>query len=141
MKNRNVVPSALLATFLVFFSCPLFSQSTSLDPAVRAALDEGKKFEQRRQLSSALDSDRKALKLARGKCAECLEAVVALQFKMEAPKDAAVSAAAWAGQAATPAEKAKAEYLQAAALLLQNQQKHNDALLSQADEVLKRAAV
>jgi peroxiredoxin len=140
MKNRNVVPSALLGTFLVLFSCPLFSQSTSLDPAVRGALDEGKKFEQRRQLSSALDSDRKALKLAKGKCAECLETIVALQLKMEVPKDAAASAAAWAAQAATPGEKAKAEYLQASALLLQNQQKHNDALLVQANEVLKRAA-
>ncbi len=140
MKIRNVVSSALLAFFLVLFSCPLFSQSTSLDPAVRAALDEGKKFEQRRQLSSALDSDRKALELAKGKCAECLETIVALQFKMEIPKDAAASAAAWAAQATTPAEKAKAEYLQASALLLQNRQKHNDALLVQADEVLKRAA-
>jgi len=140
MKNRNVVPPALLAIFLALFSCPLFSQSTSLDPAVRAALDEGKKFEQRHQLTSALDSDRKALKLAKGKCVECLETIVNLQFKMEIPKDAAASAAGWAAQAPTPSEKAKAEYFQASALLLQNKQKHNDALLVQADEVLKRAA-
>jgi peroxiredoxin len=138
MKNRYVVPSVLLAFLL--FSCPLFSQSASLDPTVRAALEEGQKFEQRHQLSSALDSDRKALKLARGKCVECLETIVNLQFKMETPKDAAASAAAWAAQAPTPAEKSKAEYLQASALFLQNRQKHNDALLVQADEILKRAA-
>jgi peroxiredoxin len=140
MKNRYVVSSALLALFLLS-SSPLFSQSASLDATVRAALDEGKSFEQRRQLSSALDSDRKALKLAKGKCAECLEAIVDLQFKMEIPKDAAASAAVWAAQAAVTTEKARAEYLQASALLLQNRQKHNDGLLVQADEVLKRAAV
>jgi peroxiredoxin len=139
MNKQNAAPFALAGIFLAIFTCPLLSQSTSLDPTVRAALDEGKKFEQRRQLTSALNSDRKALKLAHGKCAECLETIVNLQFKMELPKDAASSAAAWAAQAATPAEKAKAEYLQALAFLQQNQQKHNDSLLIQADEVLKRA--
>jgi peroxiredoxin len=140
MSKWNAITCAVAGLALAFAPGPLLSQSTPLDPAVRAALDEGIKFEQRRQLSSALDGDRKALKLAKGKCTECLEAIVNLQFKMEAPKDAASSAAAWAAQALTPAEKAKAEYLQASALLLQNRQKHNDALLIQADEVLKRAA-
>jgi peroxiredoxin len=59
---------------------------------------------------------------------------------MELPKDAAASASAWAAQAPTPAEKATAEYTQASALLLQNQQKPNNSLLLQADEVLKHAA-
>ena len=45
MKNRNLVSLALLAIFVVFHSCLLFSQSTPLDPTVRATLDEGKKFE------------------------------------------------------------------------------------------------
>ena len=140
MKSRNLVSWALLAIFVVFHSCLLFSQSTPLDPAVRATLDEGKKFEHDYQLGSALDSDRKALKLAKGKCAECLEAIANLQLKMEAAKDAAASAAAWAAQASTPAEKARAEYLQASALLLQDKDKHSNALLAQADQLLKRAA-
>src|ERR1700733_9755273 len=114
MKNRYVVSSALLAVFLLF-SSPLFSQSASLDPTVRAALDEGKSFEQRRQLSSALDSDRKALKLAKGKCSECLEAIVNLQLAMELPKDAAASASTWAAHAPTPTEKATAKYTKASA--------------------------
>ena len=139
MNKQNAAPIALACTLLALFACPLFSQSTPLDPAVRVALDEGKKFEQRRQLTSALDTDRKALKLAHGKCAECLETIVNLQLKMEVPKDAAASAVAWAALAPTPTDKAKAEYLQASALLLQNNQKHNDALLVQADEVLKHA--
>jgi peroxiredoxin len=120
----------------------LIAQTASLDPSVLSALDEGRKFEQRRQLTSALDSDRKALKLAKGKCADCLHAIANLQLEMELPKDAAVSAAAWAAQAPTPTERASAEYLQAYALLLESQQKpkSNDPLLSQADDVLKRAA-
>jgi peroxiredoxin len=141
MKRRNAVPLALLATFLVPLSCPLFSQSPQLDPAVRATLDQGKKFEHDYELGSALDSDRKALKLAKGKCAECLETIANLQLKMEAPKDAVSSAAAWASQSSTPAEKARAEYLQASALLAEDHEKHNDSLLTQADQVLKRAEI
>jgi hypothetical protein len=133
------ITSAVTVLLLAFASHPLFSQN---DPAVSAALDEGQKFEQRHQLTSALDSYRKALKLAKGKCADCLQATAKLQLVMELPKDAAASAAAWAAQAATPVGKADAEYLQAYALLLQSRQKPkpNDPLLLQADEVLKRAA-
>jgi peroxiredoxin len=130
---------ALFALLLASISCPLFSQSP-LDPAIRTALEEGRKAEDRREFGTALDADRKALKLAKGKCAECYAALANLQLKMESPKDAAASAGSWAAQAATPTEKAKAEYLQAIALLEENQQKHSDSLLTQADQILKRAA-
>ena len=130
---------AVLALLFASLCRPLFSQA-SIDPAVRAALDEGKKAEDRREYGTALDIDRKALKLAKGKCADCFAALANLQLKLEVPKDAAASAGFWAAQAATPAEKAKAEYLQAIALLEENQQKHSDSLLAQADQVLKRAA-
>jgi thiol-disulfide isomerase/thioredoxin len=141
MKRWNAVPLALLAMFLASPSGPLFSQSPPLDPAVRTTLDQGKKFEHDYDLGSALDSDRKALKLAKGKCAECLETIANLQLKMEAPKDAASSAATWASQSSTPAEKARAEYLQASALLAEDHEKHSDSLLTQADQLLRRAAV
>ncbi len=140
MKRTSGPCFPLTVILPALLTCPLFSQSPQLDPAVRAALDEGRKFEQRRQLSSALVSDRKALKLAHGNCAECLETIANLQLKMELPKDAAASAAAWSALAPEQVEKARAEYLQASALLLQNKQKPNDALLKQADEVLKQAA-
>jgi peroxiredoxin len=84
--------------------------------------------------------DRKLLKAAKGKCAECLEAIARLQLKMEAPKDAAASAGAWSAQASNGSERARAEYLEAIALLEENQQKPNDSLLTRADQVLKRAA-
>jgi peroxiredoxin len=141
MKRWNAVPLALLAMFLASPSGPLFSQSPPLDPAVRTTLDQGKKFEHDYDLGSALDSDRKALKLAKGKCAECLETIANLQLKMEAPKDAASSAATWASQSSTSAEKARAEYLQASALLAEDHEKHSDSLLTQADQLLRRAAV
>jgi peroxiredoxin len=142
MRTWNKIASAVTALLLATAAHPLFSQSTPLDPAVSAALDEGKKFEQRHQLTSALDSYRKALKLTKGNCSDCLQDISNLQLVMELPKDAASSAGAWAAQAATPADKANAEYLQAYALLLQSQQKPkpNDPLLLQADQVLKRAA-
>jgi peroxiredoxin len=142
MRTWNKIASAVTVLLLAIAAHPLLSQSTPLDPAVSAALDEGKKFEQRHQLTSALDSYRKTLKLTKGKCADCLQAISNLQLAMELPKDAASSAAAWAMQAATPADKANAEYLQAYALLFESRQKPkpNDPLLLQADEVLKRAA-
>jgi len=136
MKYRNVVLPALLAVSI----SPLYSQSTSLDPDVRAALDQGKKFEHDYQLGPALDSDRKALKLAKSRCGDCFEAIANVQLKMEFPKDAAATASTWAAQSSTPAEKARAEYLQASALLIEDQQKHSDSLLTQADQILKRAA-
>jgi peroxiredoxin len=142
MSSWNKITSVVTLLLLASATHAVFPQATSPDPAVLAALDEGKKFEQRHQLTSALDSDRKGLKLAKGKCAECYQALVSLQLAMETPKDAAASAAAWAAQASTPADRANAEYHQAYALLLQSQQKtkQNDPLLVQADEVLKRAA-
>jgi peroxiredoxin len=142
MSQWNKIAYAVTVLLLASAVHPLFSQSTPLDAAVSAALDEGKKFEQRHQLTSALDSYRKALKLTKGKCAHCLRPIANLQLTMELPKDAAASATAWAAQAATPADKANAEYLQAYALLLESRQKPkpNDPLLLQADAVLKRAA-
>ena len=119
----------------------LLAQSPTLDPAVQASLTEGSKFEQRHQLTSALDSDRKALKLSKGSCDECYQAIVNLQLTMELPKDAAASAATWAQHTSSPIARSHAELLQAQALMRLNTVKPNPALLHQADDVLKRAAV
>jgi peroxiredoxin len=131
----------LPAVSLVFALTPLFAQSSAQDPSVRAALHESDDFRQRKQLSSALDSARKALKLAKGDCGECYQRMVSLQFEMDRPHDAAASAAAWASHAATPAEKAMAEYTEARALVLDDHEKHNDSLLKRADQVLTEAAI
>jgi peroxiredoxin len=111
-----------------------------LPPPVRSALDESRDFRQREQLTSALDSAQKALKLSKGSCEECSREIVSLLVEMERFHDAAASAASWASHSATPTEKASAEYLQAKALLLEDHEKHQDSLLRQADEVLKHAS-
>jgi len=128
-----------LSACLVLSSASFFAQ-TAQNPAVTAALHEAADFRQRGQLSSALDSARKALKLAKGNCDECQRLVVDLQFQMDRPQDAASSAASWASHATSPAEKATAEYLQARALVLEDKDKHSDALLHRADQVLQQAA-
>ncbi|WP_433984112.1 hypothetical protein RBB78_02465 [Tunturiibacter empetritectus] len=86
MSQWNKITSAVTVLLLATAAHPLFSQSTPLDPTVSAALDEGKKFEQRHQLTSALDSYRKALKLTKGKCADCLQAISNLQARDGAAK-------------------------------------------------------
>ena len=133
--------SLSLALSLTLPSVSLLSQQTPQDPAVRAALHEATDFRQRGQLSSALDSARKALKLAKSNCDECQHLIVDLQIEMERPRDAASSAAAWASHATSPTEKATAEYLQARALILEDKEKHSDALLQRADQVLRQAAI
>ncbi|WP_263367737.1 TlpA family protein disulfide reductase [Edaphobacter bradus] len=136
------LPARLLSAILfASAAAQLLAQPATQDPAVLSALHESADFHQRGQLTSALDSARKALKLAKGSCAECQRQIVALQIEMDRPHDAAASAAAWASHAATPTEKAAAEYLQARALVLEDHEKHSDSLLQRADQALKQAAV
>ncbi|GGA67612.1 hypothetical protein GCM10011507_18950 [Edaphobacter acidisoli] len=127
--------------FMITGSAAVFAQTTSLNPSAHAALAEGAQFEQRHQLSSALDSDRRALKLAGGVCAECYEAVIKLQLRMELPKDAVSSASAWSAHASTPVERSQAELLEARSLMAFYGQKPKDSLLRQADDVLKQASI
>lgn len=131
-----LAPILLLST-----ATPLVAQSTPEDPAVRAALHESTDFRHRGQLSSALDSVRKALKLAKGNCVECERQIVSLQIEMDLPKDAAASATAWASHVSSPKERAEAEYLNARALVLADHEKHSDALLQRADQVLHQASI
>ena len=126
---------------LSMIATPSFAQSVPDDSAVRAALHESADFRHRGQLSSALESGRKALKLAKGNCEECERQIVILQIEMDLPKDAAASATAWASHASSPKEKAEAEYLTARALVLADHEKHSDALLQRADQVLHQASI
>jgi thiol-disulfide isomerase/thioredoxin len=137
-SGRLLTLSACLA--VVLSSASPFAQ-TSQNPAVTAALHESADFRQRGQLSSALDSAHKALKLAKANCDECQRLIVDLQIQMDRPHDAASSAASWASHATSPAEKGTAEYLQARALVLEDKEKHSDALLHRADQALRQAAI
>jgi peroxiredoxin len=125
---------------LVVATTPLLAQTASQDPAVAAALHEANDFRHRQQLTSALDSARKALKLSKNNCDECQRLIVDLNLDMERPHDAASAAAAWASHASSPKDKADAELLEARALILEDHEKPNDSLLKRADQVLGQAA-
>jgi peroxiredoxin len=142
---------ALVALSLAIQPASLRAQSApdptpSLDPAVAAALHQSTSLQQHGELSSALDNAQKALKLAKNNCAPCQRQIGQILIGMDRPHDAAAAAAAWASHAATPAEKAAAEYLQARALVLEDRQKfladqkHKDSLLQHADQLLHQAA-
>ncbi len=139
--SRSLLGPLVLALSLPLTSAVVLAQPTSQDAGVRAALHESADFRQRGQLSSALDSARQALKLAKGDCEECQRLIVTLQLEMDRPHDAGSSAAAWASHATTPAEKAAAEYLEARALVLEDHEKHKDSLLQHADQVLTQASI
>lgn len=142
--KRFSFASFLLAFFISGFmiagSLAASAQTTSLSPSVQAALAEGSQFEQRHQLTSALDSDRRALKMAGDACPECYQAIIRLQLRMELPKDAASSAKSWSAHASSSTERSQAEFLEAKSLMAFYDQKHKDALLHQADDVLKHAS-
>jgi peroxiredoxin len=127
---------------LVFVSSLLAQPSAPADPKVQAALHEAADFSRRGQLSSALESAQRALKLSKGNaCEECYRQIVDLQIEMDLPKDAASTASSWVAHAASPKEKAAAEYINARALVLSDRQKHDDSLLQRADRSLRQAAI
>lgn len=140
MKTSAFLRLCLASILLPSITTPLIAQSSE-DPAVRAALHESADFRHRGQLTSALDSVRKALKLAKGNCVECERQIVSLQIEMDLPKDAAASATSWASHASSPKERAEALYLNARALILADHEKHSDALLQRADQVLHQASI
>src|SRR5215471_18987819 len=117
-------------------------QVSTQDPKVRAALHESADFQKREQLSSALESAQKALKLSIGTyCEECYRQIVNLQLEMDLPKDASSTAGIWAAHASSPKEKASAEFLSARALVISDHQKHEENQLERADRILHQAAV
>jgi len=95
------------------------AQTDDVPAAAQHAYAEGKQYEQRRQLSSAADSYRSAVKAAGGKCRSCLEALAHVQLNMELFKDAAATEAQLVKDAPSPAVKAQAEYREGYALLEQ----------------------
>ena len=77
--------------------------------AAQKAFADGSQFEQRKQLSSALDSFHSALKLSGGHCVACLDALARVQLNMELYKDSAASAAELAAQSTDSKARAQAQ--------------------------------
>jgi len=84
--------------------------ATAVPAAAQTKLTEGAKYEQRHQLSAAMDSDKQALKAAGKDCFACFDALARVEMKMELYKDSAGDAAQMAAHAADAKLKAQAEY-------------------------------
>lgn len=112
-----LAPIAFAASSFVL-SAQTQATPSALPAAAQSAYKQGLDFEQRQQLSSALDSFKEAEKLA-GNSFLCFEAVERVQMEMNKYKDAAESAAAMASHAPTPPQRSAAEMLEAKALYRQ----------------------
>ncbi len=120
--------------------------------AAEKAMHEGRGFEERKQLTSAVDSYRAALKAAGGHCDACLYAMAHVQLKMEAYKDAAATEGELAAHAADARARAEAERRAGDAWFQQSMAetegrgaveknpKKAEASLRKAEAVLKQAA-
>jgi len=106
--------ACLLATLTFSAAHAQNDAATAVPAAAQAKLTEGAKYEQRMQLSAAMDSDKQALKAAGKDCVACLDALARVEMKMELYRDSAGDAAQMAAQlaahAALPKLKAQAEY-------------------------------
>jgi thiol-disulfide isomerase/thioredoxin len=111
----------------------------AMDPRAAKLMAEGKDFEKREQLTSAVDSYRAANKAAGGSCEDCLQALFALQMRMPVYKDAAATAVRLEDIALDAAAKTTAEVGHAQALLFEYEQRPKRGLLDDANRVLLRA--
>lgn len=119
MKRNRSTPIVFSATFLLAVFTPFAAPAQSdvaLPAAAQAKLTEGAKYEDRRQLSAAVDSYKQALKTAGKDCVACFDALARVELKMELYKDSADAAAQMATHAPDPKLKAEAEYREGLAL-------------------------
>jgi thiol-disulfide isomerase/thioredoxin len=138
-------PSILSAALLC---CSLASLSTlhaqdapdyKSNPKFQSAMAEAKQLQKERQSVFAIEAYKKANKIAAGKDAACLKALLDLQMKTGVYKDAVTTTTALEALATTPIEKSKAESDHGYALYLQAGDKNKSDLLNAADAALKAA--
>jgi thiol-disulfide isomerase/thioredoxin len=109
------------------------------EPKFLAALSDAKKLEHERQYVFALDSYKKANKIAGNGCAACLQHIYSLQFGMGSYKDAAATAAQLLTIATDPEARSLAETDRGQALLSQGGDKPKPAQLEAAHEAFQAA--
>ena len=134
------LPAVLLYSCLALL--PLHAQDTpnyKSNPKFIAAMAEAKQLEKQRQYFFAIESYKKASKIAEGNDSACLEALFILQMKSASYKDAVGTAAALEAIAATPVDKSYAETKRGHALFFQAGDKNKADLLNAADAALKSA--
>ena len=113
--------------------------SYATDHRYVAALADAKNLVRQHQYPFAIDSYKKACKIAAEKDASCLKSLYTLQMKVESFKDAAATAASLAEIAATPTDKSYAESSRGNALYFQAGDKKKVELLNAADAAFKSA--
>lgn len=109
------------------------------DPRFMAAMAEGKQLSVRKMYFFAADAYKKANKIARGQCQECLLVAYQAQVSDRNFKDAAAIAAVLESLAATPLMKSVAESRRGSAMLWQAGEKPKPAQLEAVHAVLQQA--
>jgi len=109
------------------------------DPKFQAAMKEGKLFERQRKVDFALDSYKKANKIAGGQCVDCLQGMYNTQLALGSYKDAIATATAMEALATSPSGKAMAEYYRGNAILDQGGEKPKLAQLEAAHAAFQQA--
>jgi thiol-disulfide isomerase/thioredoxin len=136
----------------IWSACAQGTATATVPAAAEKAMHEGQVFEERKMLTSAVDSYRAALKAAGGRCDACLNALAHVQRKMELYKDAAATEGELAAHAPDARSRAEAERRAGDAWFQQSMAetdgrgaieknpKHAEASLRRAEAVLKQAA-
>ena len=109
------------------------------DPKFIAALKDARDLKAHREYLFAIDSFRKANKIAGGRCVSCLESVYELQMGLGSYHDAAGTAAFLLPLATTPRARSMAESEQAQALVKQAGDKPKPEQLATAQTILAAA--
>lgn len=146
----------LVACIAIFATAAAHAQKSDdttapqIPAAALAGMRDGAQFEARRQLTSAVDRYKTAMKAAGGKCVPCLEALARVQLRMEAYKESAATAGQLAALAPDPRARAQAEFQQGLALFqlylaqnagqgtIEKNEKRALATLKQAEPVVKQ---
>jgi thiol-disulfide isomerase/thioredoxin len=108
------------------------------NPKFQSAMAEAKRLQNERQPLFALDEYKKANKIAAGKDAACLNAILDIQVKGASFKDAAATASSLEAIATTPLERSRIATTRGRALALEAGDKKRD-LLNSADAAFKAA--
>jgi len=109
------------------------------DPKFQDAWKEAQRLKQQKQFTFAVDSYKKANKIAGGRCTECLQSMYQSQMMMGSYKDAIATTVALEGVVATPNSKAVAASERGQALLAQGGSKPKPAVLADAHAAFQQA--
>ena len=134
----------LVALVLATFCClPIANaqapQSYKSDPKFVSAVAEAKKLANQHEYIFAIDTYKKANKIAGGKDFDCLDEIFTIQITIGNYKDAANTASALEAIATNPSDKSYAEGSRGFALYQQAGDKGKPELLKAADESLRAA--